>query len=365
MAEAVPGRLPGDDILQAVERHLSGRGTPLDLGAPGSARITWHSILDGEIIRSLETRSEGHREEPGRVDLSGRPEYTSLAGHRVPPPSDPARGEKLELVRAGSAREQTCECGNGRWRCQLCRGSKRRPCEPTRPCAACRGTDPCVRCHGTGHPRGHPYAGRSAPGADERVDCVRCGRPRAACPGCAGRGSTECADCRGNGFVDCEDCGGKGTVRHEVCAGTGRLTSWTGAVIERRGDTDRVRLPEERPPFLVRQWAESSGRWREAVLDDGEKLPADLDPAHVKAIVARLGRREGEVARRVVLRHLPLARVEVPADPDRVFYLVPGRSGNEVFPYPSPQRIRHFLKLGSAVAAVALLVLVLVLALTR
>ncbi|MER7001370.1 hypothetical protein [Streptomyces sp. NPDC000410] len=160
---------------------------------------------------------------------------------------------------------------------------------------------------------------------------MRCGKARAACPECAGRGTTKCADCQGNGVVDCEDCGGKGTVQHAVCRGTGRLTTWTGAVIERRGDTDRVRLPEERPPFLVRQRAEGSGRWREAVLDEGGKLPADLDPAHVKAIVPRLGRREGEFARRVVLRHLPLARVEVPADPDRVFYVFPGTSEIEPF----------------------------------
>ncbi|MFE5481342.1 hypothetical protein [Streptomyces sp. NPDC056527] len=365
MAEATPGRLPDDDILRAVERHLSGRGTPASLTTPGAARITWHSILDGEIIRSLETRTEAPREKPGRVDLSDLPEYTELAEHHIPPPSDPAQRETLELVRRGSVRQRTCACGNGRWRCQLCQGSKRRPCEPTGPCPACRGTDSCVRCHGTGRPQGHPRAGRSAPGADERVDCVRCGKPKAACPECSGRGSTKCPDCRGKGSVDCEDCGGKGTVPHTVCAGTGSLSTWTGAVVERHGDTDRVKLPEQRPPILVRQRTEGAGRWAEAVLDEGEKLPADLDPTHVKVIAPRLGRRHGEVARRVVLRHLPLARVEVPTEPDRVFYVFPGRTGIEVFPYLSPQRIRHFLKIGSAAVGAVLLALALVLALVR
>ncbi|MEU9862979.1 hypothetical protein AB0D99_19125 [Streptomyces sp. NPDC047971] len=366
MAEVTPGRLPDDDILRAVELHLSGRGTQTSLSAPGAARITWHSILDGEVVRSLETRSEAPREKPGRVDLSDLPEYTDLAGHDIPPPSDPAARETLELVRRGSVRQRTCACGNGRWRCQLCQGSKRRRCEPTRPCTACSGTDPCVRCHGTGRPQGRPPANRGARTSDERVDCVRCDKPAAACPACLGRGTAKCPDCAGKGSVTCEDCGGKGTVEHAACGGTGSLTTWTGAVVERRGDKEPVRMPEQRPPVLVRQRAEGAGRWAEAVLDEGGKLPADLDPAHVAALTPRLARRDGEVARRVVLRHLPLARVEVPADPDRVFYVFPGRTAEiEVFPYLSPQRIRHVLTLGSAAVGLVLLGLFLVLTLTR
>ncbi|MFF3563995.1 hypothetical protein ACFYXS_28505 [Streptomyces sp. NPDC002574] len=359
-----------EDVLRAVERHLSERGGgPVRFGAPTAVRISWHSLLDCRIVRTTETRTESARTHKGRIDLSKRAVYTELTTHKVDPPPEPGRPRRIELVQRDSIRERACECGNGTWHCKRCEGRGDIPCDTTVVCAACRGLDPCTACEGTGRARDRAStrrgaadgtAGAPVAASSERVRCAKCRSPRTACPKCAGRARTECPKCEGRGSVPCPQCKGSGTVPHDACAGTGVLTAWTGAVIEERDRADAVTLPRKRPPRRARRRAGSAGDWRETVLTSSRAdLPGDLEHEHHDAIAPRLGRTPGEVARRVTIRHLPLARLAADQDPDRVFYVFPGRYGLEVVPLPSRRRVLH----ASAVAVAALVVVLLVLAL--
>ncbi|MEU6341133.1 hypothetical protein ABZ883_09300 [Streptomyces sp. NPDC046977] len=359
-----PSAPPTDeDVLQAVERHLSARsGGPVRFGSPAAVRITWHSLLDCRIVRTTETRVESTRVHKGRIDLSKRPVYTDLTTYKTEPPPEPGRPRRIELVQRDSVRERACECGNGTWRCTQCEGRGDLPCDTTVVCAACRGLDPCTACEGTGRARNRASAREQDTAPSERVRCAKCRSPRAACPACAGRARTECPKCHGGGSVPCPQCKGSGTVPHDACAGTGAITTWTGAVIEQRDRAEEVTLPERRPPGRARRRARSAGSWREAVLtSSGADLPAGLADAHRAAITPRLGRSPGEVARRVTIRHLPLARLAADHEPDRVFYVFPGLTDLEVVPLPSRRQVLRTSAVGVAVLVVALLVLALVL----
>ncbi|MGW3243126.1 hypothetical protein [Streptomyces sp. NPDC001070] len=366
MAQNPSGPPSDDDMLQALARHLSLDGGALRLDAPGSADLAWHSILDCRIRRTTETRRETARTEKGRKDLSALPTYTHIAGYRPGPPGDHGTVRRIELVREGSVRHNACECGNGEWACRRCEGRGRLPCDPTTACADCRGLGSCAECDGTGKPRPRhrnrdrdrdraaETASRTAP---KRVRCAKCRRPEAACPTCAGRGRTECPQCKGTGLVDCPKCKGGGTVRHDACAGSGFITTWVGGVVEQRSHWEAVRRPRKRPPFPVRRRTARTGQWREAVLTGDDPLPNGLDATHAQALTPRLAPRTGEVHRKVILRHLPLARITVPTDPDRVFYAFPGPTGIEVLPLPSRHRVARFLAItAAALAAAALLV---------
>lgn len=360
-----------EDILRAVEQHLSerGGGDPVRLGHLTAVRISWHSLLDCRIVRTTQTRTESARSHKGRIDLSKRAVYTDLTTHKADPPPEPGRPRRIELVQRDSIRERACDCGNGTWHCKRCEGRGDIPCDTTVVCAACRGLDPCTACEGTGRARASARrgvadgaGGASAQASPERVRCAKCRSPRAACPKCAGRARTECPKCAGRGSVPCPPCKGSGTVPHEACGGTGVITTWTGAVIEERDRTEAVTLPERRPPLRARRRAESAGDWRETVLTSFRAdLPADLEHEHHGAIAPRLGRIPGEVARRVTIRHLPLARLTTHHEPDRVFYVFPGRSGPEVVPLPSRRRVLRATAVAVASLVVALLVLALVL----
>lgn len=367
MAEDPSGTPSDDEMLQALTRHLSGDGGALRPDSSAGADLTWHSLLDCRIRRTTETRTETARTEKGRKDLSALPTYTHLDGHRPGPPGEHGALRRIELVREGSVRHNTCECGNGEWACRRCEGRGRLPCDPTTACPDCRGLESCAECDGTGRPRPRikdrardraaaVTASRTVP---RRVRCAKCRRPDAACPTCAGRGRTQCAQCKGTGLVDCPKCKAGGTVAHEACGGSGVVTTWVGGLIEQRSREELVRRPRKRPPFLVRRRTHRSGRWRKEVLTGDDPLPGDLDATHTEALVPHLAPRAGEAHRRVVLRHLPLARITLPTDPDRVFYAFPGTTGIEVLALPS----RHRLTRGLAIAAAALVVVVLLLSL--
>ncbi|MGI5251505.1 hypothetical protein [Actinacidiphila glaucinigra] len=364
MAENPSGTPSDDEMLQALARHLSGAGGAVRLDSSAGADLSWHSVLDCRIRRTTETRKESARTEKGRKDLSALPTYSHLAGYRPGPPAGHGSVHRIELVREGSVRHNTCECGNGEWACKRCEGRGRLPCDPTTACPDCRGLESCAECDGTGKPR--PRAkdrDRAAPATasravPRRVRCAKCRRPGAACPTCAGRGRTQCSQCTGTGLVDCPKCTGGGTVAHDACGGSGVVTTWVGAVIEQRSREELVRRPLKRPPFPVRRRTARLGRWRKAVLTGDEALPGDLDATHAEALVPHLVP-AGEVHRRIVLRHLPLARITVPTDPDRVFYAFPGSDGIEVLGLPSSRRVAR----GLAIAAAALVVVVLLLSL--
>jgi hypothetical protein len=356
------GRMTEDEALRAVEREIAERGGSVDLRAEGTYRLTWHSLLHCLVVRSVETRGEVEREEKGGKDLSDRTFYEDLYDHPVPPPADPRRSQRLELVREGSVREEECACDGGREPCRRCDGRERIPCEESVACPDCRHTLCCLACEGTGRRRrARIPEDREADGDRpvKRIACARCRAPEAACPHCRGGGRTTCALCGGKGSVPCPKCGGEGTAEHGDCGGAGVRTFWTEGVVERRPHKDPVRLPEKRPPLPVRRRAAGRGDWLDAVLGPGDRLPGGLDPVHRAAVEPRLAVRKGEVARRVEIRSLPLARIAVDSVPDRVFYAFPGRSGTEAVAVPSRRRMTGIA--AAAVCATTLCAVLLVL----
>lgn len=138
------------------------------------------------------------------------------------------------------------------------------------------------------------------------------------------------------------------------------LHGWTEGFIDQTPHREKER---QLGRLDLRRPTGNAGRWREAVLTRAtDKLPDDLEDAHRNLITPRLAVREGEVARRAPLRHLPLARVRVHADPHRDYYAFPSHTGIEVVSRPTKERVRHFAALTGAVAVLVALVVVLVLA---
>lgn len=72
------------DILQAVRQHVAERGEVPKMGLPASGEITWHSLVEGTVVRCIETRTEDKKLHRGRIDLSGRPQYDRLEGYPLP-----------------------------------------------------------------------------------------------------------------------------------------------------------------------------------------------------------------------------------------------------------------------------------------
>jgi hypothetical protein len=348
-----------EEILNAIGKVIARRDPVANPLSPGAARLSWHSMLTCRILRSMETRSEEQRVHAGKFSLSRRPVYESLEDHRLPPPRHPSVPQQRTLVRNGSIREETCDCGNGRAPCPRCQGHGRLPCEPTVPCEDCKGADSCVSCKG-GAKRRSRAASAAGEEADARATCANCGALQAACPTCAGLGRTVCAECQGEGFLVCPGCDSTGTIEHGACRGSGLLTVWTEGIFKHVPDREKVKLPDKRPPLLVQLWARFFGRWRRASLALGQPLPGDLEEAHRAAVESRLFPRKGEVQRQVDIRHLPLARVDVVLLPHRVYYAFPGKSGIRVVPLPSKRRVALISAIALAAAALALAVVLLV-----
>ena len=143
-------------MLQAVERRVSRPGATSRLTAPGAAALSWQSVFECRIVRSIERRDERRRRAKGRQSgLANRPTYTDLATHPVKPPADPAIPQRLELVQAGSVAEEPCgDCVEGKKDCDACGGRGGRDCPRHIECDTCHGgPDACWECDGTGHPR--------------------------------------------------------------------------------------------------------------------------------------------------------------------------------------------------------------------
>ncbi|MFH8574027.1 hypothetical protein [Streptomyces sp. NPDC017993] len=325
------------DALDAVRRHVAERGQAPKMDLPATAEVTWHSLLEGKIVRSIETRTEGERIHRGRIDLSGRPQYDRLQHYRLAPPKDPAVAKTLELVQRGSVTEQSCACGNGKVACPRCQGRGDLLCEESATCTDCRGIDSCLRCDGTGHrSRKTPQDQRQATG--ERLTCKKCGALEAACPTCRGRGRVTCATCQGKGIRQCPDCERAGTVPHDRCAGTGHTVTWVEGIISRQPQTEEIRWPESKLPYMARQHARENGNWRKTSLTDNDSIPDNLEPEFKALLRPRLKPHEGEVARQASLRYLPLARVAVPQHRHRIYYVFPGHTALQVLTLPSQQR---------------------------
>ncbi|MFF7656713.1 hypothetical protein ACFZCY_44090 [Streptomyces sp. NPDC007983] len=324
------------DVLEAVRRRVEERGEAAKLGPPDAVQITWHSLLEGEVVRSIETRTEEKQLRYGHVDLSDRPEYDTLARYRVALPKDLTKTQSLTLVRRGSVTERSCDCGNGKTLCPRCQGRGDLPCEAFTTCAACRDSGSCLHCEGTGRrinqdPRDHK------PG-DERVTCRQCGAEDAACPTCSGQGRTTCSTCEGRGTRGCPDCDRTGTVTHERCEGTGRTVTWIEGTISRQPLIEKIKHPKAGVPYLAWEGARESGTWRRTDLTHKDTLPTDLASGFRNLVQPHLEPRKGEIARRATFRYLRLARAVVPQHPHRVYYVFPTDTSPQVFVLPSRQR---------------------------
>lgn len=349
--------LSEDDILEAIARHTGRPGQGPQLRRTG-ADIARLPMLDLRVVRCVETRSTRPETRPGRYDISGRPTYEGeLRDHPVEPPKDPARSRKVELVLHGSVRTVACGCDEGRQPCSRCRAKGKLPCDTGPLCPACKGVEPCTWCDGTGERRqdrgpAGPAREKQPPG---RTTCLKCRKPRTACPQCRGRGTEKCRQCDDTGFRDCPVCAGERSTKHAPCDGTGLVTRWTGGSVGHAPQRSAAKLPDPSPPLRVRQQTGRTGAWQRITLTSaGEPLPDALDPAHVEAVESALAPRPGEVARRVDIGWLQLVSVAIPDDPDHVFYVFPGADGPEVLPIWSRRRS---LRVAAVVAGVVVLVL--------
>ncbi|WP_416982795.1 hypothetical protein [Streptomyces sp. T028] len=356
-----------EEILQAVERQLADRcGITTRLADPGAASLTWESVLECEIHRSIEEREEGTRKAKGPLSrnrrIAERATYTDLYAYPVEPPADPSQRQVVHLVREGTLDEVPCEdCEGGRKDCDTCAGRGRVDCPDWIVCEVCRGgPDTCWECDGTGTPRTSRARKGTRPrreGTRERAaECKRCHAADVACPKCSGDWRWECSTCHGKGYRRCEKCNGDKRVRHEACDATGRLTVWTGATITHEPHHDA--LPVKRYPGRLK-----TGDWCRATLTSPhEDLPDFLEDIHAKRLALLLETRDHEVRRHVSVRLLPLAKVETPADPDHVYYAFPLLSGGiEVIDRFSRQRKTALLWAAAAVVALAITITLTVL----
>ncbi|MFF0751679.1 hypothetical protein [Streptomyces sp. NPDC004267] len=348
--------LSDEDVLAAVRRGLKQRGEPARTLRRVEAKITRHLLLEGEIVRCIESREEKPQLHRGPVDLSERPQYeTDIDEHPIPAPRDPADRVTHTLVRRGTVRDRACDaCGNGRTQCGRCRGAGDIPCEPWTACETCRGLDSCRRCDGTG--RRTREAPDDEPDKDERVTCAMCGAGDAACAACRGRGRQKCARCEGKSTRTCPACSGDGTAACDRCAGTGRLVTWTEGVVEWRPHTDTI-APAADIPFRAGRQARERGDWT-TVEASGERAapPPDTATEVTRLLTPRLRPHPGEITRRISVRHLSVARVTLAEHPHRVFFVIPTAADPYVVRVSSPRRVWQFAAI--ALAAVACLVMV-------
>ncbi|MFB7364846.1 hypothetical protein [Streptomyces hydrogenans] len=401
--------LSDDDILAAVRRGLGAAGADDAAFPAAGARITRHLLVAGEIVRCVETRTEGTAFHAGSRDLSDLPEYDDLDRYPIPAPADPgAARSTLRLVRRGSVAARACStCTNGRKPCARCDGAGDVGCRTHVPCSGCEGRLCCLACEGTGK-RAREAADRPQAETAARVRCRKCGADEVACGKCRGAGQKKCGVCRGTGSRTCPDCEGGGTVSHDFCAGTGRYVEWTEGVVVREPVVDTV---EESSGLPARAfgWTNEADAWGRVDHVGEDAFPphdtatglaggtglakatdlakaTGLDPApgtpgttgsttpaptpasgttptpDLSEVAARLkprlARRDGEVARRVRVRYLSLARVTHDDHPHRVYVVVPRRPAPRVVTVRSPRRAWRL-------AGLAVLVLVAAVAVSR
>lgn len=355
-------------MLQAVERYLSGRGRGVRLIVPGTATLTGRSLLDFRIDRRFEIRGkEVPRRVPGKKlkEISKRPVYTDLAAHPIAVPAGFAPSPSVKLVLAGSIAEEPCkhpDCHEGMRDCGECRGSGTRKCPKRVKCDGCGGgVGACWSCGGTRNRDSQKPPAKAR--TQVRTDwCRRCGAHDAACPKCQGQQTMPCGVCKEKGVRPCDVCKGAKRVEHKPCRGTGYFTTYTEAEITHPVESDRKRVSA--PPHLW--WPTSSWRagWRVARLTNvTDKLPADL-PENLRAQVEpQLALAKREATRGATLRHLPLARVTVDADPEWVYFAFPARAEPDtlkVVRRPAKHVVLRISGIASAAVVIAVLVTVLV-----
>ncbi|MGW4507274.1 hypothetical protein ACWENO_21845 [Streptomyces sp. NPDC004436] len=350
--------LGDDEVLKAVQSRIESRGKPLAGPLPGASTITWHSLLKGQIVRSIESRSEKKRLHRGPLDLSDRPVYETLGDHRVPPPRDPAKPYSRKLVRRGSIDDRLCACGNGVVRCRRCEGEGTVRCAPRQRCHSCRDTTCCLLCGGDGRSALKPAGKQAGPPAHTAADtadrgrCMECGEPGVACVTCRGRGRVTCPTCQGEGSKPCPDCAQDGTVTHTHCAGTGRTVEWTEGVITRTPSTEEVGLPESGPLSWARKLADQHAAWTPTTLADDDPERARVEKDFGATLQPLLRTHDQEIARRTELSYVRFAKVAVHEHAHRIYYVFPTHGRPTVVGRPSPKRLWQ-------IAGIAALVIVL------
>jgi hypothetical protein len=350
--------LSESEVREAVRRYTRSSKQPPSAEALAGAEVEWLHLLEGEVVRGIESRSESGRLQHGEVDLSGRREYTgSLAGYRLAAPKDPGIASTLRMVRAGSVEVEHCGCGTGKASCPRCRGGGDLPCEETQPCGTCRGIDSCLRCDDVAPAAAAAVETRGGV-AVERVTCRRCGTTAVACPACAGRRRVTCDRCQGTGRWDCPDCDRDGTVPHERCGGRGATTTWTEGLITRTPSVTKIKSPVSGVPLGAWGEARRLGTWQRLELGADQILSVAVTGEFQRLAQEHLGRRKGEVGRRATLDYLPVARVTVPEERTWVYHVVPGKTDPQVFRLLSPRR-------AGQLTAVAVTLVVVALVLTR
>ena len=136
MARVVPS---GEEILLAVERYMADRHKIAgSLSAPGEASLSWQSVLECRIDRSIEERTERPQRAKGprsrNTAVAERPTYTDLDAHPAEPPADPTLYRRLRLVREDTLDEEPCAgCADGKQDCSTCKGRGGIDCPPSMP----------------------------------------------------------------------------------------------------------------------------------------------------------------------------------------------------------------------------------------
>lgn len=356
-------------MLRAVERYRSERGRPAHLTVPGEAHLTDRSLLDFHIERRLEKRGRpGPMKVPGRKlkQISRWPTYTDPDAIEVPVPSGFGWSAPVTVVLAGSiAEEQDPDCDAGWLTCDVCKGSGTQTCPTRVKCRGCDGgTDACWSCGGTrkkGHRKPPPQGQRKA-----RTTCCRlCGEHDVACPECFGEQTKQCGVCNGTGNSPCGECDGDKRVKHDACKGTGYFTTFTGVVIEHPVEKDE----EVPPPPAHLWWQTRRAGWRKEILTNvTDKLPANLPETLRTEVEPRLALAKGEVLRKATLRFLPVGRVTVTGDQERVYFVFPeppeAGGGLKVVRRPARQRVVRLAGLTAAAVVIAALVALLAMQVT-
>ncbi|MFF2775781.1 hypothetical protein ACFVU3_12800 [Streptomyces sp. NPDC058052] len=147
-------------------------------------------------------------------------------------------------------------------------------------------------------------------------------------------------------------------MSHTFCGGTGRYVEWTEGVISREPVVDEIKETSALPARAF-GWTNELDAWGRVDLVGEEVVPVageDADEEVAAWLKPRLGVHDGEVGRRVGVRHLSLARVTHDAHPHRVYVVIPGRAAPRVVRLRSRRRTWQLVAVALLLAAAAVTV---------
>ncbi|MFF8919361.1 hypothetical protein ACF08M_40285 [Streptomyces sp. NPDC015032] len=115
--------------------------------------------------------------------------------------------------------------------------------------------------------------------------------------------------------------------------------TWTEGTITREPHTDDVKLPRFGVSYAAWHVAREKGAWGETDLTREKPLPDREARSLGASLRPRLAEHDGEIARHVDLKYLPVTRVAVAAHPHRVYYVIPTPKAPYVLQLPSTRRV--------------------------